>query len=1494
MATRRKRKRNKNWDFVRDTFRQIYLAKAFAAGPKESYNNNAHVDATGNGRISPKELSLSISEASKLKEESRHRRLRHLQDVVTQEAFICKTLGMDHLGMCIHHPNQYIYEIPQYESIFKTIKEKRGRFVKTCMICRSEACQASDRGAELLRHSPKMINVIKQVQNLQSDRKEWRKRTDILGMKSSHHNNEIRSNYKSMMRKRSNHSSDNTDNESETSGDEFCGDDNCGSLTPNDWVECARSRVLQVRSWEDRFAIKYHPVFCYYFKMFQFGVPLEAVKHNVSIDGYPTRIMDLNPNQSLELQLDQLDATALETLRFKGVINDAETNEKNHRETERNNLTNIASNIAGSEYPEFYLDDSNHNPPDQSVPDTMVMLVSAFSRRRSSQIFAAAALFDETKHGLEGRRDERLLASSDDNKNDSMETLFDTEIGRILKNQKNEPISDISTVGTGPSIGGIITSPLNPPVLQKEYSVGLHKNSQYKQRIAGYFDSSHGRHRHRGKSRGADSQRSLRTSNKSGHRRRDKQRSSKELDDSSGYNDHSRQKSSKGLGDHSHSFKQRSSRELDDISGYNNHSSHSGSRRLDGRSNHKRRHKEKSSTEFDNNSGHTSQRSFRVLDEKSDLKMRFSQRRRKQLDEKVANSERRIQRGLSDSDDKSGHKNCHSQRTTSERSSRAFAVALDSISDDKPQHNQKNTLSPGQDLDSVLGFTHRENQSTFGIATRSQEKETHDVEIPRVRSSTHEDDLSKLSNSTTDSSNGIDDPPIKEIVLFDSSIDHSFSKCRSVESELDELLKREPAANDTTRGKPDFAYDISLINYKGDHLTPVKRTKNERSTSRGQSARRKGIAPISRDSLADLEDYLMDALSVISERNKVIGDLRQQLTKKDRENNGLRRHIEELNRESSRRRQRSRRSRHHSKNASRQDLPKNEISATYGAEARGGVVLQQTNSTHETAFADESEIYEDKNRVSENVCSYRDISNFNTDSGERRLYSIAWGSNESNGIEPSVESDLRKSQSARPYKSRSTSDAVTGSRSYHDGRNTTKIELHRGYFAHTRERSSKQSPKKVHRNNSSKFEQPASSPGRRLERDDRNESRRTQHTDRSDYDGPRNTSRRSGRTAYSPDGRQKKESRNDSRRSRNTARSSERSVRNDSHRSGRTTRKEPGNSSRRSRYTTNSTEKRFRKHSNSTGHAAQRELRNSSRRSLHAASLSVNSFQIDSHRSSYMVQGEPEKDSRRSQHTINLVDNDNVNKEESNLTQGQGGGSQQDANDNPNYMDILSKCFEQVSKIEDNSQDQGKTRFDDGAEKRGVPLRSGHSTARHNKNSDRLGSEQHDKVKKSSDRQDKEDNCNGKERAQPRVESTPEKRRRRKKKSRKAKDDSTRVARGGEICVTTDRNSNESKPGDNAVRKKRQKDTETSHSGRDPKNRSVVPSDIETTDRVAHCALSESQYLFVDEGHSPDKIIFIGGSHRSDRRNGGNMTEERVERTAAKTAIANLLQDLIE
>ena len=344
-------KRNRNrthWTFVRETFRQYNLAKLILPVLEEKISNlnkGDKVEADPN-------LSSSINIDERYRKMKR-RRENFLQQALSEEAFVLKIFGMDRSGMCVRHPNQLI-----------GMTECQHYAVNTCRICRSES-QGGDDG-RIRRHQPAMINVIEEVQQLQADRTEWKRRTSILGMRSSHHSLQIRLSARTFRINDDDsfYDDDGSDNEFGDESDEYC------TKKEGEWAELARARIIQVRAWQDFLGVKNHPFFCHYFKMVQYGIPVDAVKYAVETDGYDPSIMDLEMNLSLEVQLDRLSSTALEKLRSKGVSEIGQSgSEKNSIDVKEYNIT-----------------------------DTIQQVMAAFQRRRMDQIFALHALFQEVKY----------------------------------------------------------------------------------------------------------------------------------------------------------------------------------------------------------------------------------------------------------------------------------------------------------------------------------------------------------------------------------------------------------------------------------------------------------------------------------------------------------------------------------------------------------------------------------------------------------------------------------------------------------------------------------------------------------------------------------------------------------------------------------------------------------------------------------------------------------------------------------------------------------------------------------------------------------------------------------------------------------------------------------------------------------------------------------------------------------------------------------------
>ncbi len=381
----------------------------------EQQSLDSGFNSTGNQRGVPSALSLTtpttddrstststpVSFAAQRQRLLNQRRHAFLQQTATEEDFICKALGMDNrFGMCIRHPNQPIATNTQGLLMGTALYR-----VKTCLVCKSETQALGATGPDgnqlVGRHSPGMGNVIDQVQRLQRNKREWDRRTKLLAGSpgganwdaSDHSLKTSGTNTTGTIDEQLPTPTVALDAEAGTASLSLLdlessplsrqqhqppGDDESKNMilssasslqyTEDEWAEQVRYRVMQVRSWEDRFAIRYHPVFCRYFKMVRLGVPVEAVKSSIEMDGYDPSIMDLDASQSLRSQINRLSPSALENLRTMGALDEISSREENGKdETEL------------------------------SIPGTVQRVLASLRHRRLNQVFAAATLWDEIK-----------------------------------------------------------------------------------------------------------------------------------------------------------------------------------------------------------------------------------------------------------------------------------------------------------------------------------------------------------------------------------------------------------------------------------------------------------------------------------------------------------------------------------------------------------------------------------------------------------------------------------------------------------------------------------------------------------------------------------------------------------------------------------------------------------------------------------------------------------------------------------------------------------------------------------------------------------------------------------------------------------------------------------------------------------------------------------------------------------------------------------------
>jgi Subunit CCDC53 of WASH complex len=339
------------------------------------------------------------------------RRLGFLQHTAEEEDFICKTLGMDRVyGKCIRHPNQPI--TANVHAFFMGTNDDYFCQVRTCRVCQSEMRAGPTALQSSCANLPNMGNVIEQVQRLQSNTQEWDRRTKILGASvadlnhtaaaaatttttttttansGSHHTHSVRDetiqedaaveefggddslSLMDLQRHSSSHTNLTGHSFSNPQPPRSSNQSSSSSIkyTEDEWAKQLSRRIAQVRTWEDRFAIKNHPTFCQYFKMLRVGVPLPAVQHAAGMDGYHPSIMELDESKSLTMQLRRLSPQAVENLRTTGAL----------------------GQVVGGK-------GTADGDQELSIPETVQKVLAAFRQKRVNQIYATMALFSETK-----------------------------------------------------------------------------------------------------------------------------------------------------------------------------------------------------------------------------------------------------------------------------------------------------------------------------------------------------------------------------------------------------------------------------------------------------------------------------------------------------------------------------------------------------------------------------------------------------------------------------------------------------------------------------------------------------------------------------------------------------------------------------------------------------------------------------------------------------------------------------------------------------------------------------------------------------------------------------------------------------------------------------------------------------------------------------------------------------------------------------------------
>ncbi len=291
-------KHNENWEIIRKVFHRAYLVRSFAKVQNSTRAKIIGDDAT--------------EVLAKKFEDARRRQHQFLRKLSIEETFIGRTLGIDSRGRCIRHQKEVICKVSQLDSNTKD-HEIIPPIINTCRVCRLEANQGGYR--------PAIVNVIGEVRELELDTKEWKDHTVETGNKN-HQRNRSQLNADYDVESSSDIDSEDYDEDIQLKGSDELPTETNDPLTEAKLIKFMRLRIEQVSSWEDRFALKNHPVVCHYFRMLQSGVPADVVKVDVEKNGYHSSIVDLEPDLPLERQLDRLGPGALEDLRSMGMLTD--------------------------------------------------------------------------------------------------------------------------------------------------------------------------------------------------------------------------------------------------------------------------------------------------------------------------------------------------------------------------------------------------------------------------------------------------------------------------------------------------------------------------------------------------------------------------------------------------------------------------------------------------------------------------------------------------------------------------------------------------------------------------------------------------------------------------------------------------------------------------------------------------------------------------------------------------------------------------------------------------------------------------------------------------------------------------------------------------------------------------------------------------------------------------------------------------------------------
>ncbi|CAJ1939151.1 unnamed protein product [Cylindrotheca closterium] len=192
---------------------------------------------------------------------------------------IRSSLGMNDQSCCLRHPNQLICE---YSPSF------RFDLVNTCKVCSSERQAGSSQSTSSLGASKEMAKVIGDIQQLQSNKSQWRRKTNLMYYGDSSYQSSTR-----------------TDVVNNTDGNNKKDANLVVPLLESDWKNQVIRRVDQIQSWEKVTALKYNPRSARFFRMLKMGVPMGAVQIECELEGCDPAILQFDPERTVTEQLEE-------------------------------------------------------------------------------------------------------------------------------------------------------------------------------------------------------------------------------------------------------------------------------------------------------------------------------------------------------------------------------------------------------------------------------------------------------------------------------------------------------------------------------------------------------------------------------------------------------------------------------------------------------------------------------------------------------------------------------------------------------------------------------------------------------------------------------------------------------------------------------------------------------------------------------------------------------------------------------------------------------------------------------------------------------------------------------------------------------------------------------------------------------------------------------------------------------------------------------------